>query len=55
MLDSDLLIQIVPTDGEARVFIDCNRKADKPINRNLLENLQSISVATSTMGCGRRS
>lgn len=35
MPDADPLIQIKPTDGEARVFIDCNRKADKPINRNL--------------------
>ena len=35
MPDAAPLIQIVPTDGEARVFIDCNRKADKPINRNL--------------------
>ncbi len=35
MPNADPLIQIKPTDSEARVFIDCNRKADKPINRNL--------------------
>ncbi len=35
MPNADPLIQIKPIDGEARVFIDCRRKADKPINRNL--------------------